>query len=435
MTRIEPFRALHYDAAQIGDPSTVVVQPYDKISEELQQQYYERSPYSAVRITKNQEKVVDPDTDYPDAGNCLNRWLEQRILVQDPAPALYPYYQRFEVDGETKTRKGFIGLLDLDAAGNGILSHERTMAAPKLDRLRLMRRLECNDDLIFMLYPDESRETTSLVDEAVRNAAPVLEAQDDFMVRHQVWSVSDPAVIQQVQNVMASRELYIADGHHRYETSVNFRTECMEKGWKAAAPESFHKRLVACFNTFDEGIAILPTHRLVRDLTEFDASTFLDRARESFDVHPVGSVEEFWHRMRVEQSHHVFGFYGGDSKTFHLLRLHGSAKSDPALVAKGEALKALDVTILHTLVLEKLLGINEAKLVAESHVDFARDRASCIERVDSGSHQAVFFMNPTSVEEVQRVARTGARMPQKSTDFYPKLLTGLVLMKMQIAKP
>jgi uncharacterized protein (DUF1015 family) len=434
MANLFPIRAYRYNKRVISRLDQVFSQPYDKISLQMQEEYYRRSPHNVVHITKSLEKNQDPETDYPQAGATLQRWIEEQVLIRDSEPGIYPYYQEYKVEGERKIRKGFIALLDLQHSA-GILPHERTMAEPRMDRLRLLRSTECNDDLIFMLYTDVQMVVNRILDEWVTHAAPEIEVDDDLGARHKVWAITDPAAIKKVRDAMVPEELFIADGHHRYETALNYMKECLEKGWRAAGVESFDKRLVACFNSADEGITILPTHRLVRSLSGFDSRNFLNAARQYFDCDRISTPETLWSKMREERGiNHIFGFYPGDTREVHALRLKEGAKLDPLLLAHGEAYGRLDVSILHTLILDRLLGIDEAKLVAQAHVDYARDRDACLRRVDEGKYQTAFFLNPTTVEQVQRVALSGEKMPQKSTDFYPKLLTGLLFMKMQISK-
>jgi len=436
MAHLFPFQAYRYNRQIVPDLGRVVTQPYDKISPEIQEEYYRRSLYSVVQITRSLEKNQNPDTKYPAAAATLRRWIEQGLLIQDPQPAIYVYYQDYETDGETKIRKGFITLLDLKRSASGILPHERTLAGPKMDRLQLMRSTECNDDLIFMLYNDDRLAVNRILDVQASGCAPEIEVKDDFGALHRVWSVTDRSAIETIQEAMAAQELFIADGHHRFETSLNYMRECEAKGWAPAGLESFDKRMVACFNTAGQGITILPTHRLVRDLPQFDSRAFLKAAGRYFDSKEEPSAEALWAAMKEgRRLGHIFGFYPEDTRRFYSLRLKEEARRDPLTPARGEACQDLDVSILHTVVLEKLLGIDEAKLVAQAHVDFARDRDACIRRVNEGKYQAGFFLNPTSVEQVQRVASLGGRMPQKSTDFYPKLLTGLLFMKMKISKP
>ena len=432
MADLHPFRAYRYDPDVVGPLDRVVTQPYDKMPPELQRDYYDRSPYNAARVTLSLEKEKDSETDYPEAGETLRRWIHEAVLVQDRDPAIYPYYQDYEVEGERRARKGFLALLGLKTAG--ILPHERTMAAPKLDRLRLLRQIECNEDPIFMLYTDEQLAVNRVLD-AHAEAPPLIDVADDYGVRHRVWAIRDAAAIRSIRNAMAVEELFIADGHHRWETAVTFMNECRAAGWTPGAVESFDKRLVACFNSADAGITILPTHRVVRDLPRFDSGEFLQSAARYFEVVPVASADAMHARMKEERgSGHAFGFYGADGRAFVVLLLRDEAKVDPLMLAHPEVYRHLDVAILHTLVLDRLLGVDEAKLVAQAHVDYVRDRTECIRRVEEGSAQAVFFLNPTTVEQVQRVALVGERMPQKSTDFYPKLLTGLTFVKMEIRK-
>jgi len=435
MALICPFRGYRYHKDIAGDLNAVVAQPYDKISQELQQDYYRRSPHNVVRITRSMEKNEDPATDYPQAGQILQQWIDGGILVQEAAPAIYAYSRVYEVEGEKKSQLGFIALLDAKHSAGEILPHELTLAEPKMDRLRLMRATESNDDLIYTLYTEEQMAINRLLADKTASRVPEIQVTDDFGVIHRVWAITDSKAIRKIQDAMVPGELFIADGHHRFETSINFMKECREKGWKTAGPESFDKRLVACFNSADQGTTILPTHRLVRDIARFKSAALLSAADACFEVETLSGAEELWQRMKEQSDRHVFGFYPADTRRFYLLRLKEEGKVDALNLSHGEAYRHLDVSILHTLILDRILRIDQKKLVAQSNVDYARDRDACLQRVKSKKYQAVFFLNPTTVEQVQRVALLGERMPQKSTDFYPKLLTGLVFMKMKISKP
>jgi uncharacterized protein (DUF1015 family) len=435
MALLHPFQGYRFNREKVGDISLIVTQPYDKIPAEMQKDYYSRSPYNVVRVTLNLEKRDDPNTDYPAAGYTFQRWINESILIQDTQPAFYAYYQEYEIEGEKKLQKGFIALLDLKHAASGILPHERTLAEPKMDRLRLMRRLEANDDSIYMLYTEDKLAINHLLDEKTSQRAPDTEVKDDYGAIHRLWAITEPKVLKKIQDDMTAEELFIADGHHRFETSLNFMKECQSRSWKAAGTESFDHRIVTCFNSADKGLTILPTHRLIRAVSNFDAPAFLQSVLRHFDVEPAASCEELWEKMKRNQDCHVFGFYAGRATGCCMLRMKEEAETDPMMLARPEAYRQLDVSILHTLVLESLFGINEAKLVAQQHVDYARDRDICIRQVNKGKYQAAFFLNPTTVEQMQRIALLGEKMPQKSTDFYPKLLTGLLFMKMNIMKP
>lgn len=433
MALVYPFHAYRYDPGVVGDLDRVVAQPYDKTTPEMQDRYYQDSPYNVVRITLNLEKRSDPETTYPDAGATFRRWIEEGALVKDSQPAFYPYYQEYAIDGHTRLQRGFIALLDLGQSQSAIIPHEHTLAAPKQDRLNLMRSLEGNEDLIYMLYADEARTVDRVMDAAVSGRRPEIEVTDEYGAVHRLWAITDPRVLDTIRTAMSARDLFIADGHHRFETSVNFMKECAAKGWRPEGMESFDKRMVTCFNSAS-GVTILATHRLLRDLDGFDPRSLLQRLEEHFTVEPAASATELWEGMRGGQNDHIFGFYAGSMAGFHLLRMKPSAMDTGALRRHPEAFRDLDVSILHSLVLEQHLGIDERKLAAQSHIDYERCRDEAVRKIDAGGHQAAFFLNPTSAAAMQRIASLGERMPQKSTDFYPKLLTGLLFMKMKIGK-
>ncbi len=435
MALIYPFHGLRHSPGKAGDLNLVMTQPYDKISREMQREYYGRSPFNVVRITKNFEKNEDPDTTYPDAAATFDRWISEGLLVPEPKPAIYAYFREYEVEGEKRGQRGFIALLDLAHTAGSILPHERTLAEPKADRLRLMQATESNDDLIYMLFTDDRLAVDQILEEATSRSSPDIEVEDDLGAIHRVWPLTDAKVSKKIRDAMVPEELFIADGHHRFETAVAYMNECRSRGWRPGGTESFDKRMVACFNSAAPGITILPTHRLVHALPSLDSVDFLRRAGQHFRVKKMRSPEALWGVMREARGRdHVFGFYAADTRRPWLLTLKEEARVDPLMLAHGEAYRHLDVSILHTLLLESILGIDEAKLVAQTHVQYARDREACIRAVNEGKHQAAFFLNPTTVEQMQRVALLGERMPQKSTDFYPKLLTGLVFMKMAIVR-
>ena len=432
MAQIYPFNGFLYNREITGDPNKVVTQPYDKTSPAMQDEYYERSPYNVVRITLNKEKRNDPETSYADAGATFRKWIDEKVLSPQCKPAIYPYYQEYAVDGKAYLQKGFISLLDIKKSGGEIIPHEQTLAAPKQDRLRLLRSVEGNEDLIYMLYNDEALTINRVMDKHIANIRPVIETTDEFGATHRVWALTDPAAIEEIQSAMLSQNLFIADGHHRFETAVNFMRECEHNGWTPAGLESFDKRMVACFNSA-AGVTILATHRLLRDLHGFSAANFLQSIEEHFTVEKLESAELLWKRMHEGRDLHVFGFYAGSGK-FYLLTMKPSALSDAVFQKRSEHWRELDVSILHTLILNRCLGIDEEKLARQTNIDYARSREACIERVDAGKYQAAFLLNPTTPGQLQRIASTGERMPQKSTDFFPKLLTGLVFIKMQIRK-
>jgi uncharacterized protein (DUF1015 family) len=433
MAFVYPFQGFRYNKELVGDLNRVVTQPYDTTTQSMQEEYCRRSPYNVVRITLNPEKQQDADTRYPGAGLAFRQWIDQKVLIQDSAPAFYAYYRDYIFEGEARSQKGLLALLDLDNSASGVLPHEHTLEGPKQDRLRLMRSIEGNEDLIYMLYSDPHRIVDTLMDRCIAGRQSGIEVRDEYGTIHRIWTITDPDALEQIRKAMNPQDFYIADGHHRFETAVNFMNECRQQGWTPAALESFDKRMVTCVNIAG-GLTILPTHRLVHNLESFDAPSFLKNADLHFTIERMASASDLWDTMKNERKNHLFGFYPEKSGEFYLLRLKPSAMQDLILLKHTEAYRELDVSILHTLLLERCLGIDESKLAAQKHVDYARDREECIRMVDEGKCQAAFFLNPTTAEQIQRVASFGERMPQKSTDFYPKLLTGLVFMKMRIQK-
>ena len=433
MALVYPFQGIHYNKRVVEDFNRVVAQPYDKTTSAMQDQYYQRSPYNVVRITLNLEKRSDPETRYPEAGATFRQWIEEQVLIQDQRPAFYPYYQEHRIEGQPHVQRGFIALLDLKHSGSAIIPHEHTLAAPKQDRLQLMRSVEGNEDLIYMLYADDALTIDRIMDRSISGRKPEIEVVDEYNAIHRIWAITDPKELQAIQDAMRAQNLFIADGHHRFETSINFMNECTQKGWQPDGLESFDKRMVTCFNS-SAGVTILATHRLLRDLPEFNSQSFLNSIQSHFSVERVSSESALWEKMKAGLQDHVFGFYSGDADAFYLLQLKDSATSNPLLQKHSEVYRELDVSILHSLILERYLGIDENNLAAQTNIDYARNREACIRKVQEGKYQAVFFLNPTTAQQMQRIASLGERMPQKSTDFFPKLLTGLIFMKMKISK-
>lgn len=433
MPKIYPFRGYRYDTQRVGDLSRVVTQPYDKIGPALQQEYLQRSPYNLAWVIKSPEKKSDPETNYPEAGRRFHHWLQEGILKQDARPAIYPYIQQFTLEGQVRRRSAFVALLDLRGGSTQVRAHERTMAEPKQDRLRLIRATESNDGLIFMLYRDPADRANSALRQLTDSEPPAVRVTDDFGVDHQLWTVSDENFIRRVQEATSELELFIADGHHRFETALNFMNECDARGWKPAAVESFDKRMAALINAEDPGLLILPTHRLVQNVESFDPATFLQRTGEFFTRQSFEDLTTLQQHMAGGPPTRL-GFHASGYPGFHLLTLTRPSELRGLLPSASEDCVNLDVNVLHALILDHLLGIDEMKLVAGTHVSYERDAAGAVKKTARGEFQAVFLMNPTTTEQVLRVAGRGERMPQKSTDFFPKLLSGLVIMKMMILK-
>jgi uncharacterized protein (DUF1015 family) len=433
MAQVFPFRGIHFDQRKVGSLTDVVAPPYDRVPDDVQAALYARHPHNIVRITKGRAEPGDdePDNVYTRAARTLNGWLEDGTLVRDTEPSLYVYHQEYTFGGERLTRKGFMALAQLEP--EGVHAHERTLKGPKEDRLKLMRATEANLEHVFMLYQDPERRADRAIDAAVAGAPPTMVAEDADRNVHRVWQVTDPDVIRRVQEALGDKELYIADGHHRFETSGNFLRECREKRWTPAAPESFDKRLMTLFNVAEPGMSIRPIHRLVHGVAGFDAESFLSKAAEHFAVTRFPTFEAMEGATRAGKDRHTFGFAARGVQA--TLAFRDERVMDRLFAGSWSAdTKRLDVSILHAAILEPLLGIDARALEEERNITYSVTLEKGRRGIESGTEQVFFLLNPTGADEVVRVADHGEKMPQKSTDFYPKLLTGLVAMKMEVRK-
>ena len=398
MATIIPFQPLRY-TAKAGDPATLLTQPYDKISPEMRARYLAANPYNLVRIILGEAQADDNDSNniYTRGAAYLNQWIKEGILAKDPAPGFYAYFQEFEVPdtGEKAVRQGFIGLGKVEDYSAGIVyRHEQTLSGPKKDRLQVLRHTHAHFGQIFMLYPDREGAVDAVLSKASQGA-PVLDVVDEYGARHRVWAISDPTTTAQLQSLMADKKLLIADGHHRYETSLNYRNENPNDPAAAYVMMTF-------VNMYSPGLRILATHRVLRNLEHFDAADLLRKVEQASN--PASSGKSCRIRVVTAQGEAVY--------------------TRP--VADGE----LDVPILHQELLGGLLGINEEAVRNEKHIKYVRGAEAAIAEVKQKGAQVAFLLDPTPMDDMARIAFGGGVMPQKSTDFYPKLLTGATIYKL-----
>ena len=430
MATIRPFRGARYNADRIDDLSTVVSQPYDRVRHGLQDRYYDLSPHNIVRIIKGKEEAGDGDSEnvYTRARDTFQAWLQARVLVREETPALYVLHQSFTLpDGSARTRQGLIAALELARFDEGIvLPHERTHSGPKADRLNLMRATEANFGHIFMLYPGDR--INELLGAAIADQ-PGFELREMFErdVVQRFWPVTDPDVIAAVVEEMAPRRnLIIADGHHRYETALNYRDEARAALPDAPADAAFNYRMVTLVSMEDPGLVILPTHRLVHSYGRMDGAEALARASGYFDVARVADRAALKSALAAAQPDHPrFGFYDGQ---YAVLTLREPASMVRLLPGRAPDWQLLDVTVLHEAFIERVLGIGKASVERKEHIEYLRDAQMGYDAVDSGEAQFLAVMNPTRMEQVRACTAVGERMPQKSTDFFPKVISGLVAM-------
>lgn len=421
MADIRPFPALRY-TAQAGKIEELTCPPYDIISEEQRQAYLARNPRNVIRL-----ELPKGDDPYAQAQETLSQWREQGVLKLDMDPGLYIYEEEFlsQVDkGEAKKLRGLVCRVRLEEFANGVvLPHEETLSKAKEDRFRLMSATHCNFSQIYSLYQDENHATRQRLDNLAGGSAPRYEFSDG-LVTHRLWVVNDPEAIAAIQEDFASRKLYIADGHHRYETALHFRDHLKDSGIYCPGADYVMMFLA---DMADEGLVVFPTHRLVRGLNAFDSAGLLASCGEYFDTAPLEDLKAAQSALDAAyaQGRHAFAFFDGAG--WSLLTLRDAGALDELLPGRSAAYRGLDVTILHTLILERLMGIDKENMANQVNLTYTRSAAEAVESVKAGESDCCFLLNPTRVEEIGAVASAGEKMPQKSTYFYPKLITGLVM--------
>jgi uncharacterized protein (DUF1015 family) len=442
MADISPFQAYRYNAERVR-LSDVLTQPYDKITPAMQERYTRASPYNLIAVEKGRPSPSDSAADnvYTRAEQSLRQWIREGILVQDAPSGIYVYAQEYTVPGtsERRTRRGFIALGRVEDYSAGVVfRHERTMSGPKADRLELLRRTRTHTGQLFMLYTDPQRRADSLLEAAAAAAAPA-EARDEYDVLHRLWPIFDPSVINGVQRAMVDQKLVIADGHHRYETAVAYRDERRAACQRSDPQAPYEKVMMTFFNTRSEGLLILPTHRVVAGLPAFDAAAFRRKMAASFDQQEwffgdAAARAQALENFRTQLAASASGAPGIGMYTkgaFVLFRLRPQADLAALLCDVPPPLRTLDVVLLHQLLLDRGLGITPSAVVAGQHLTYERDVSVALAAVDSGGAQACFLLNSIGVERVTEIALSGQVLPQKSTDFFPKLLSGITLYRME----
>jgi len=434
MAEIIPFKALRYDPDQVK-LEDVLTQPYDKITPEMQSKYYERSAHNLVRIILG--KTGETDTEafnvYTRAAEYLHDWRSSGILKQDPEPGIYAYAQTFTVPGtrELAERRGLIVLGRLhDYADGVVFRHEQTLAKPRADRLNLLRATRAHFGQIFMLYSDPKDEIGPLLKKRTEED-PDTSLLDEYETLHRLWRIHDPALIQAVQQRMRDKKLLIADGHHRYETALAYRNERRAESGSSGPNAPYEFVMMTLVPMESRGLVILPTHRIVHGLPTFDRERMLEAAGQFFDIDRIDL------RTESRSATTLLGQAGENGTAFvavtrqgpYLMRAKKNAVQD-ALGQVPSLQRDLDVVQLHRIMLERVLGISEEAVRNQENVRYERDAFEAISWVRQGANVA-FLMNPAKIDQVRDIAFGGGVLPQKSTDFYPKLLSGLAIYALE----
>ena len=436
MAEIRPFRALRY-SPEAGDLAELVCPPYDIISESQRLAYLQRNPYNIIRL----ELPRDGENPYARAGETLRTWMEKGILRQDDKAAFYVYEIVFDLEGMSDISglsggrhsvAGLIAQVHLEEFSKGIvLPHEETLSKAKTDRFNLMKATGCNFSDIYALYMDDGgeMETGDVLTLVMRNP-PLAQLTDEAGRIHRLWAITDSALVESIRQRFTDTKLYIADGHHRYETALNYRNYLREQGTPKGTDADYVMMMLVEMS--HPGLVVFPTHRLLRGLQNFDPIALIESCRADFEVTtdmPADSLDEMLENA-YKAGQKAFGFYTG-GHTFTLLTLRDTAVMDALLPELSPVSRQLDVNVLHSLILERLLGIDKENMKNQVNLTYTRSLREALDGVDAGVYQACFILNPTRVEEIRDVAAAGEKMPQKSTYFYPKLITGLTMNKLK----
>jgi uncharacterized protein (DUF1015 family) len=443
MAEIRPFRAFRYNVDQVP-LQDVLTEPYDKITAPMQERYYAASPYNLIAAEKGRSFADDTPQNnvYTRAREKIKEWIAQKILVQDGVPGIYVYTQEYREPGShaRRERTGFIALGRLeDYQAKIVFPHERTLSGPKTDRLELLRHTHMQTGQLFMLYDAAASRIDRVLEEATRKKAPA-EMRDPYEVVHRAWPVSDPKIVRRIQEQMAEQKLVIADGHHRYETALNYRNEGRARSGKPNAQAAYEFAMMTFVNSHAKGLTILPTHRLVREVANFNFEGFRKAVSPFFDwyAYPFQNAEEraasYAEFSKDLESHkhgrRGIGMYAGGG-AFYLFLLRRDTDLGHLVPDVLESQRELDVVLLDRLILEKGLGITADALAAEKNVSYERDMSAAIGTIDRGEAQLACLLNPVRVEQVMEIALGGGLLPQKSTDFYPKLLSGIAIYQIE----
>lgn len=427
MAEIKAFNGLRYTekAGKIGE---LCCPPYDIISPEQRTEFLNTNEHNIIRLELPKSQYDDESFDaYGAARGYLNNWLNDEILKKDNAEGIYIYEMDFTANGGNYSVKGYISLVKLEEFSKGIiLPHEETLSKAKADRFNLMCATGCNFSQIYSLYMDEDGGAYSIIDNASKNA-PDSEFTDADGVKHKLWCVYDKAVISALAAKMADKKLYIADGHHRYETALNYKKFCHDN---MQEPENSDYVCMMLVNMENSGLVVFPTHRIVRDLPAFDYKAVCEKCSEYFEITPYLNREkgEIGLENAYKDGKKAFVLFTGDNN-YTLLVLKDLETMEKLMPEASEALRNLDVSVLHTLVLERIFGIGKENMAKQINLTYTRSADEAISAVDGQRANCCFLLNPTRVSEIKDVAAAGEKMPQKSTYFYPKLTTGLVMNK------
>lgn len=426
MPSIRPFKAVVYNDKKIKNMLKVVAPAYDIIPPDMQDELYRVHENNVVRLILAKAKDSDTESDnrYTRAASDFKSWLKKDILIEHSVPAIYIYTQTYTYDSKKINRIGFISLMELDLEDKKVLPHEKTLKAPKEDRLRLIRAVKANLSPIFMLYEDAKHKVSNILRDYSKKTKPFIDIDIDS-VRHRVWAFTDKARIKTIEAAMGKKDIFIADGHHRYETSKNYARELTERGAPQKDIDSSKFFMAYFVELEEESLLIMPTHRLIKNARSLSEKEIIEKLSKYFTVEKLSTAGKLLARLGELRTSHAFGMYISEAG-YYVLKLKDFNKAK-ALMGEGSTdWKSLDVSILHLFMLKHVLKISDE----DDNIEFVKDPADAFKGVDKDGFKIAFFLNPTKVTQVKKVASHGEKMPRKATYFYPKPLSGLVIRKM-----
>lgn len=423
MTKIKPFKAVIYNQEKIKCLSQVVCPPYDVLSAAQQKYFHELNPYNFLHILL----AKDTPDKYERAGQYFKNWQKEQILIQDKSPAVYFYSQQYNLKGEKKTRFGFMALLRLGDRKSGVFGHENTRLAAKQDRDKLLRQVKANLSPIFVIFPDQKRIISRVREKYINNENLFMEASDNEKTIHKVWRIDSENIISIIQESMLRENMFIADGHHRYEVACAYKDEMQEKSGAVTGEESFNYILAYFTNIDTRGLTILPIHRLVKLKAKLDGQEFRTELAANFDVEEIKDKTKFFFLMnKAGEAEHIIGMY--ENKRYWMLRLKNVKILDKIMIDKPKEYRLLDVSILNYMILKQVIGLD---LEDKESIIFNHNADELIKQVDRDPGYIAFFLNAAKVSQIMAIALNGEKMPPKTTFFYPKVLSGLVVNKLE----
>ena len=441
MAIILPFKGFRYNPEKINDISKVITPPYDIISEEERDGYYQLDPNNIIRLILGKDFPGDDQSNnkYTRSAEFFDTWRKEEILIQEAEPAIYVYAQEFTLSGKKYVRRGFISLVKLEDFQTGqIYPHEHTLAKPKEDRMNLMKACNANFSQVFTFFEDECSKISNLLYKVHEGATgtglrPDVDFTDTFGVKNLLWVINDSTIIKEISSQMKNRALFIADGHHRYETALFYRDLIRDKEGTSKSNGNIPSDYVMmmCVSMEDSGLQILPTHRLARNIKDFDPEKIRKSLNEIFEISDMGddcSTEILMQKLGEDAHKHKLAMYIGEGeKKFYILTLRDERLLDQILTGEYTEWRSIDTGILHGVIFDRILGIQAKNISKSESVKYVQGVEDSVASVNEGKYQIAFFLNPTKIGQIRDIAVKRHKMPPKATYFYPKLMTGMVI--------